>query len=348
MAMLGEILAPGAEQDPMQGYAPQPPKTPEELQQNIGLWAKFKQQMQDPNFKTAMLTTGINMLRSPGYGQSGFDVAANALGTGVQTLQGLRTAQQTRKDKLDQQTIENERAGKTTDAYVSSTATNSEVAKRNATVNEGELTENKRRNVEDEAIRRAQIAANLEGDKIRAGATRYAASAGVRDPSQQPADIQKINIMARLYKSRGIADAEADAMAVNFVQTAGKSGSVGDLAAKIYADTVKAYNDNPTNWRTPLTPEMQTKMKQSALEDAQLFFQGNQAASGTGAPPAAARPGAAPAVPTPPGSGLTNPGQPPALTTAAKVQMAAKRGWPPETIRQSIIEDGEDPAKYGY
>lgn len=57
----------------------------------IGLWQKFKERVQnDPNLRMALLTAGSNMLRTPEFGQSGFDVFANAAGTGIQTLDQLR------------------------------------------------------------------------------------------------------------------------------------------------------------------------------------------------------------------------------------------------------------------
>jgi hypothetical protein len=45
----------------------------------------------DPNFRMALMTTGLNLLRTPERGQSSFDVFADATTTGVGTLDQLRT-----------------------------------------------------------------------------------------------------------------------------------------------------------------------------------------------------------------------------------------------------------------
>jgi len=68
-----------------------------------GLWRKFQQKLvTDPNFRMALLTTGLNLLKTPPFGQSGFDQFANASLAGVGTL-----------DQLRQRDLENERLGRT-------------------------------------------------------------------------------------------------------------------------------------------------------------------------------------------------------------------------------------------
>ena len=71
-------------QVPAAGVAPTDPS-------QVGLWQKFQQRMKDdPNLRMAMLTTGLNLLRSPQAGQNNFDVFADATTTGVGTLDQLR------------------------------------------------------------------------------------------------------------------------------------------------------------------------------------------------------------------------------------------------------------------
>jgi hypothetical protein len=74
-------------------------------QEQLGLWQKFQQKLQtDPNFKMALMTAGLNMLKSPGPGQSGFDTFAEGALSGVGTLDQLRQRDRTegRQDqKLD-------------------------------------------------------------------------------------------------------------------------------------------------------------------------------------------------------------------------------------------------------
>ena len=57
----------------------------------VGLWKRFQDRLTaDPNLRMALLTTGLNMLRTPQPGQNGFDVFANAASTGLNTLDQLR------------------------------------------------------------------------------------------------------------------------------------------------------------------------------------------------------------------------------------------------------------------
>lgn len=59
--------------------------------ENLNLWQRFQQRLQqDPNLRMALLTTGLNMLRTPEPGKTGFDTFADSALTGVQTLDALR------------------------------------------------------------------------------------------------------------------------------------------------------------------------------------------------------------------------------------------------------------------
>ncbi len=64
-------------------------------QNQVNLWQRFQQKLtEDPNLRMALLNTGLNLLRSPSPGQSGFDVFADAASTGVSTLDQLRQRDQ--------------------------------------------------------------------------------------------------------------------------------------------------------------------------------------------------------------------------------------------------------------
>lgn len=80
-------------------------------QEQLGLWQKFQQKLQnDPNFRMALLQTGLGFLKSPQIGESGFDVFANASQQGISTLHQLRqgdigTERQERLDKLTERGV---------------------------------------------------------------------------------------------------------------------------------------------------------------------------------------------------------------------------------------------------
>jgi len=60
-------------------------------QEQLGLWQNFRQKLtEDPNLRMALLTAGLNMLKTPGRGQTGFDTFAEGALTGVGTLDQLR------------------------------------------------------------------------------------------------------------------------------------------------------------------------------------------------------------------------------------------------------------------
>lgn len=83
---------------PAQGVAPTDPS-------QVGLWQRFQQRLKDdPNLRMALLTTGLNLLKTPQRGESGFDVFSNAALTGVGTLDQLR------RRKIEDQKAQTEEA----------------------------------------------------------------------------------------------------------------------------------------------------------------------------------------------------------------------------------------------
>ena len=81
-------------------------------QEQLGLWHNFQQKLAtDPNFRMALLTTGLNMMRTPEPGESGYDVFADASLQGIGTLDQLRqrdigTERQGRIDALTERGVE--------------------------------------------------------------------------------------------------------------------------------------------------------------------------------------------------------------------------------------------------
>ncbi len=95
--------------------APQlPSKAAAAPQEQLGLWSRFRQKLQDdPNFKMALLTTGFNMMRSPNVmaGENFYDVFADAATTGVGTLDQLRQRDITRESIASKEERETKRIG---------------------------------------------------------------------------------------------------------------------------------------------------------------------------------------------------------------------------------------------
>lgn len=76
-------------------------------QAQMNLWQKFQQKLtNDPNFRMALMTTGLNMMRTPKLGESGYDVFADASLQGMGTLDQLRRRDVAteRQEKLDELT----------------------------------------------------------------------------------------------------------------------------------------------------------------------------------------------------------------------------------------------------
>lgn len=76
-----------------------------------GLWQKLLQKMQsDPNFQTALLTTGLNLLGDPQQGESGFGTFSRSALSGIQTLDQLRARDRAEGRQTTQLDIQKEGA----------------------------------------------------------------------------------------------------------------------------------------------------------------------------------------------------------------------------------------------
>lgn len=71
----------------------------------VSLWQNFQNRLkQDPNLRMALLTTGLNMMKSQQPGQTGFDTFTNAALTGIGTYDQLKqrdNAARIEEEKLD-------------------------------------------------------------------------------------------------------------------------------------------------------------------------------------------------------------------------------------------------------
>jgi hypothetical protein len=278
------------------GYAQdpnaQPAADPVALEENKSKWRTFLNQFNDPNVRQAVLATGIGLMRSPQYGQNAGDIGANALQSGVQTLQSLRNMdyakQQTataRKDKLTQQGVENTqgqaridiaRAGENTNERAqTSTEANQQAIRQNA---EGILSETTRHNKADEATN----AVKANADMVRARAT---ATTGAR----VPAEVQKINMLSAQYMTEGMDETSARAKAVMVVDSAKGATSPGEQAMNLFNNSIKNWQNDINNFGKSLTQEQIKQMQHDAINTVMNFQQFNSAQ--TGVPPTPAAPG---------------------------------------------------------
>jgi len=281
--------------DPYSAGPPAPTEDPVKLEQNKSLWRNFLSNLHDPNVQSAIMATGINLLRSPQYGQNSGDVIANALSTGVNTLQGLRQvdyqrreAAQKRTDTVQQQNIENtqnqQRIGISGDqqrTYSQQVAQQGEASNRLDTRENRQLTEAERHNRADEESRRIAAQADL------ARANAYKANT----IGKTPQDIQKINMLAQHYvENEGMDEVSAKARAVMVVESTGKAKSPGEQARLLYADKIKNWQNDISNFGKSMTPDMAQQFLNDSINEVTTLQKFDSGVTGT-APPSTQRSG---------------------------------------------------------
>lgn len=123
-----------------------PTAAPAPTADKIGLWKKFQQRMeQDPNLRMALLSTGINLLRTPQPGQTGFDVFADAAGTGIGTFDQLNQrdrAQDIEVSEIARQADIDERRTGATESNAASNAARVDIAANNVAVSQDQFDRN--------------------------------------------------------------------------------------------------------------------------------------------------------------------------------------------------------------
>lgn len=105
--------------------APQNPiRTAPAPQQQLSRWQNFRKKLDDdPNFRMALMTAGLNMLRTPQIGQTGFDTFAEGALSGINTLGQLRQRDKT-NERLTVKADLAERRTVATESNAASTASN--------------------------------------------------------------------------------------------------------------------------------------------------------------------------------------------------------------------------------
>lgn len=80
-----------------------PTAAPAPAPDQLNLWQKFNERLkQDPNLRMALLGTGLNLLRTPQPGQSGFDVFADAATQGINTFDQLNQRDRTQEIEMQE------------------------------------------------------------------------------------------------------------------------------------------------------------------------------------------------------------------------------------------------------
>jgi hypothetical protein len=275
----------GLTQPTMQEVAMPQMNAPEvQFEENKSKWRNFLATLEDPNVRQALIATGIGLMRSPGYGQNSGDIIANALSSGVGTLQGLRNMQYERQTKEDQRRQENRRA----DAALQNQTTqvqqqgqqiqNAQAQAQTRTeLERAQLSEAQRHNLSTEEIARQ----NAESDRIRAQAYRTQANTG-RNLGQ---DVFKIEALTQQYKAEGMDETAARAKAVMVVESTGAARTPGEQAQKLYELKLKNWQQDINNFGKSLTMQQMQKMLQESMNEVFQFH--NFSANLTGQPPTA-------------------------------------------------------------
>ena len=239
---------------------------PVELEKNRNLWQRFGDKMKaDPNFRQAVLQTGLGMMRTPQNGESWTDIASNALGSGVSTLDMLRQRDKAQKEADANTTFEHDiksRQTKTGEDQVG-------VSRTNAATQQAQVGEQ----VKSGDFQRAQypVEADLAERRVAADEKRATADleraqsyAKVR-ANHTPADIQKINIRSAELQRLGMDPVQADNAALEYLQETGKAKSPADAIRFGIGQRMTAYNNTMEGFQHPPTPEMIADWAQQEL-----------------------------------------------------------------------------------
>lgn len=350
MAQLGAALMPGDVGPPLPtamqpgNIGPQPTAAaagPAEYEQNKGLWRGFLDKMRtDPNFKQAVQVTAMGMMRSPQMGQNGFDVASQALTTGVTTLDMLRQRDRTQAIEDEERARKaglEERGAQVAERGASSQERNAATAEQEVKQRAEDSMSRWRQaqNELEEAIRHNK--ASEEIDRLRANADSLRASAYMSYRKDRPAaEVVKLNALSAKYQQDGIDPITADAMATERL-LAGKSKAPGDRVRAAVDARIKAYSGSLESFDKPLSNEMIQQWLQEELEREKYFQSLETPGAQQGAPRAAPSviPQANSSVPSSadfaaqPVAPSVNPGRTPPTTAAAPRSAAISPGGTP-------------------
>lgn len=329
----------------------------------LNFLGRIKQAWQDPNMRQAVMSAGLNLMRTPQLGQNGWDTAANALQAGMGTLEGLRERDRKRNQENEDRRIREEQRGienKRGDRQVDISQQNADTNKQNV---EGDQKHKSQELMRAEAALQEAIRHNKsqeEIDRLKAAADHLRATAYFGSAGRTPAEIEKINRMKAYAKDKlGMDDLDADKYAMDYVSTA-KGKSPRQLVMDAYQKKAQQWLDQQYDPTAQPTPEMREAWKKQAMEEVRFAEEAGKDVTETRGviqrppAPAPAAPGSPPAVrgAQPP----AGPGAAPAAGALAQKSPATERSierWKlanatPQQIKDLISAGGENPAIYGY
>jgi hypothetical protein len=333
---------------------PTPP--PEEMEKRKSGWRRILEQWQDPNVRSAVMQTGLGLMQSPSFGQSGFDVAANALNRGVTTLQGLRERDRLlaeekaeRDRKIIQQGAENVRA----DRQVATGERGAATSERNAATQERSVTAQIEQGVASgsrgdralsETIRHNQASEAIDATRAAADATRANAYSTGR-AGKTAAEIEKLNRLQKYYmQTEGLDEVAADKKAFDYFATS-KGKSPRQLVIDSFHKKAQMWYENQFDPDAKPTPELREQWKREAIEEVRTAEEAGQDVTNTRGVINRPTPGA-PAAPAAPAEPVVSTTPNPATDRSIAKWKAA--GASPDQIKILIAQGGEDPKIYGY
>jgi len=192
----------------------------------VNKWKGFLSTLKtDPNMRMALIQTGIGMMRSPRMGENGWDVAGEALGRGVMTLDQLRQRDKEGREKEEKERFQREQEAARTGAYVEGTQaqvgeskarvkTAQEKAQREADEFEYEKTQRERaEKLVDEQIRSEHALASqrmASAQRERALAANVGKEGGTGGGSRRPTNLEyAVEILMDDYVSQGFTEEQA-------------------------------------------------------------------------------------------------------------------------------------------
>jgi hypothetical protein len=278
-------------------------------------------------------------MKSPGYGQSGWDTASNALQGGVQTLERLRErdrlvalAAQERAKKDAQQEVVNTRENRQVANQERGTTASIEQSKTAGDRADKALAETTRHNTASEA-----------NDRIRAEADKNKADKYNTGGGRTPTEIEKINRLKKYYiEKEGMDEVSADKRAIDYVATA-KGKSPRQLVIEAFQKKVQTWMENQFDPTATPTPEQVKQFKEDAISEVLAEEAGREITDQRGA---IDRPDTA--VPSP-GSTAVPPvqGQKDPLIERNIAVWVQGKGTP-QQIRKMLLARKVDPKLYGY
>lgn len=261
------------------------------LEERKSLWRSMLDKVQnDPNLRTALMSTAIGMMRNPGFGQNSWDTAANALAAGMGTYQQGRQLDVQNKQAERKLGLEEELgrgnlgvAQQNAQNYGKSVDTQATVAQGNLE-NQQTLTaiQQQKANL-DAALEPRRVAADekrAQADVDRAAAYRVATqnSGGSTGQNVQLVNARKAALMKL---NPGMTDEEATVQAQNDILLTAKVGNnPASLAASLFKSNLTAWQNSFDNLGKSPTPQQLEELKQLSLEQARDFAKLNRQATG--------------------------------------------------------------------